>query len=199
MRLKFKKWLQLGEKNKKIAETIKSRKFIELANAIIDYVSFASDIDVKDFPWYDVALQHSTIQKENEITLEVPLVVNTSDTKIPPEPWDYDGRSWYSWANMFADAYGWTIDYIAELDVDDAVALAQEILVHEQLDKEWTWGLSEIAYPYDKSSGKSKFQPLVRPAWMRPIKKGKTQVKLPKSWLPAGIVLMGTNESTKPM
>lgn len=77
----------------------------------------------------------------------------------------------------------------SELDPDDGVALLQEILTDDQLEKEWQWSLSEIAYPYNPDTKKSEFKNLPRPVWMqKEIRKPVKQIKIPASMLPVGIV-----------
>lgn len=190
-RLKFKKWLLLGEIQDKLIEVIKTRAYPDMARHIIKYVEFATDRnDLSEVPWYEVAKLHQEVITENTIEFELPLLrSNAKKTNQQPDAWDYDKRSWFAWANLFAGSYGWSLEYTAELDVEDALALCQEQLVQEQLKKEWEWGMTEVAYKYDKISKKSTFQPLPRPHWMqsqRPVK----IVKIPKSMLPAGIVIM---------
>jgi len=99
-----------------------------------------------------------------------------------------------------AKSYGWNVEYIAQLDVDDALALVQEISLEEQFDKEWSYSLSEVAYEYDTASKKSKLRTLPRPSWMNvatqavkeKIESGQTtrQVHIPKSFIPPGIVVV---------
>ena len=115
------------------------------------------------------------------------------DTKKKPV-WDYEGRTWYSWVHDLAHAYGWSMEYIAELDIDDASSLLQELIIDDQLEKEFYWMTSEIAYPYNESSKKSEFKPLDRPIWMRDeirsIKEGKDQtVRILKEHLPVGNII----------
>jgi hypothetical protein len=99
-------------------------------------------------------------------------------------------NSWYMWATLFADKFGWDLEYIAELDIDDAISLIQEILYSEQIRKEWEWGLSEKSTSYDKKTGKGKFVPYKRPKWMETEKELKPArpVKILKSMLPVGVI-----------
>jgi len=61
---------------------------------------------------------------------------------------------------MLAKNYGWTLEYVSMLQVEEALAKIQEILVDEQLEHEFFYGLSEVAYSYDSSTKKSKFVPM---------------------------------------
>lgn len=127
----------------------------------------------------------------NSKTPQVNLpITSPSDEKPKDESWDYPTRTWHLYSHLIAKAYGWTDEYISQLRVEDALAKIEEIIVDDQLEKEFYHGLSEIAYHYDKNSKTSKFVPLPRPAWMRtkvqPIKK----FLIPKEMMPVGVVIM---------
>jgi hypothetical protein len=97
---------------------------------------------------------------------------------------------------MLSEAYSWSLEYVAELDIDDAIALLQEIATSEQTQREWEWMLSENSISYDKRSGKGSFQKLRRPDWMdrkkAPEKKRHTlgdKIPMKKSMMPVGNVV----------
>lgn len=125
---------------------------------------------------------------ETQLNKKLPFVKDAPKESQKPAPWDYEGRSWFYWSNLFAKAYGWSLEYISELEVNDAFALIQEILTDEQLDKEFTYGLSEIAYPYNSSTKKSVFKPMPRPYWMKEDIKPLKKFKYARSLLPMGII-----------
>ena len=81
------------------------------------------------------------------------------------------------------------MEYIGDLHVVEAFAKIQEIVVDEQLDREFIYGLSEVAYRYDKASKSSKFVPLPRPVWMRPKIEPVKKVLIPAAMLPMGVVM----------
>ena len=84
------------------------------------------------------------------------------------------------------------------MDIDTAIGAYQELSIDEQLQKEWEWGLSEVAYSYDSSTKKSRYVPLQRPAWMNPIiPKQLPVVKMRKSHLPVGNVIDVQEEAKK--
>ena len=117
------------------------------------------------------------------------------ETKIP---WDYPERDWYYWVHLLASHYGWSIAHISEMDIDDALALLQEIEVEEQMQKEWEYQLSEIAYPYDSNSKASIFKPMDRPFWMRKEAKAQKR-KMLKKFMPNGyIIKVNTEEDETP-
>ena len=161
-----------------------------VSSNIFSYLATALGIDntFSDLPWTEVATAFSAIQKLNTPTYKFPLLNATAEDKLPD--WDYTGRDWYVWVYLLAREFGWNIEYISMLNVDDAIALVQEILVKEQLDKEWQWGLSEMSHVYDSSSRTSKFKPLPRPNWMenKHIEMPKV-VKINKALIPVGRVV----------
>ena len=196
----LKKWLELEDIKAEIFDAAEDG--YTFANGIIDYLSAAlciSAIEFEEFAWYEVAEAYATINALNKLNFQFPLLKEQPNKTKPP--WDYEGRSWYIWANLLAKAYGWELAYIANLDPDDGIALLQEILVDDQVEKEWQWGLSEIAYQYNETTKKSEFKELPRPVWMqKEIRKPIAQAKIPASMLPVGIVrhfkMDGSSETT---
>lgn len=125
----------------------------------------------------------------SQVKLDIPISrgkgTKASDDKIP---WDYKGRTKFYLVHLLASTYGWTIKEIESLNIIQGLSLVQEILTGEQLEKEFTWSLSEIAYPYNKNTKKSEFKPMPRPNWMMPdVKKLKT-FRIPKELMPMGNV-----------
>ena len=89
------------------------------------------------------------------------------------------------------------MEYIAELDIDDAIAHLQEIATSDQMHREWEWMLSDHSVTYDKR-GKGKFNDLHRPVWMGGKEK-KTiadieRVPIKKSMLPVGKIVRWSND-----
>lgn len=117
-------------------------------------------------------------------------ITSPSKEKFKDDPWSYDGRTWPLYAHMLSKAYGWKLEYISQLQVGQALSMIQEILTDTQLEREFQYGLSEIAYPYDKSSKKSTFKPMQRPHWMHQQIKDVPRFKIPGEMLPMGAVMM---------
>jgi hypothetical protein len=192
----LRQWLQLEDVVNKIKEGE------SIAKDIYSYLSIAlgEEIDFSKIPWYVPAEAFADILRINNVKYDFPILrIKTKDIEYP---WDYEGRSFYIWAHLFADNYGWDIKYISKLDVDDAVALVQEISIEEQLHKEWEWSLSERSIKYDKR-GRGKFQPLKRPDWMQlpsqELLKKTEKMKIPIAMIPAGVVVkMNRDETPKP-
>jgi hypothetical protein len=89
--------------------------------------------------------------------------------------------------HIFSSTYGWDEDRIANLDIDTAIGLLQEILITEQLDHEWQFSITELAYPYNETTKKSSFRPLPRPDWMKKIIPKVTKIR--KDFLPLGNII----------
>jgi hypothetical protein len=108
-------------------------------------------------------------------------------SKDKKEPWDYPKRTIYLYSHIIAKHYGWKISDIEKLDVDYALALLQEILTDEQLDREFLWSMSENSYIYDAKTKSGKPNPLERPYWMLEKVQEPRKVTIPASMLPAGV------------
>lgn len=192
MRLTLKGWTALEGIKKGMDDAVSTKDFDNYFIHTVRFIETASlplEIDWEKVPWYEVAYAYSTAVKLNTPTIEFPILKgNKEDNKRAP--WEYDGRAWFFWLNLFAGNYGWTEDKIAELDIDTAIGLYQEISLDDQLDKEWEYGLSEISYPYNSSTKKQEFKPLQRPAWMSPlIPKQLPIVRMRKDMMPQGNIV----------
>lgn len=186
----LKRWLEL--------EQIKSREKTDRVEMICKYLSAFldwTDEQLESVGWVDALLIYTECLKINSPKLSLAFL-QLKEEKQKEEPWEYPERLWYSFAHMLAQSYGWTMDVIAELDVDDALAMVQEIMLDEQFQREWEWSLTELAYPYDKSSKKSIFHPLNRPAWMY-VRKEIRKVKIAARMMPVGNVIGMPDETTK--
>ena len=185
---KFGVWSRLESIAQEVHKAVESdvTKFPELVGL---YLSTALNISTKissKLKWSDtISLYYLalSINTPNKIPL-----LTSDNKKEKPVGWDYTGRNWNYWSHLFAATYGWTLEYIAYLDTNIALAHIQEILTDQQLEHEFMWSTTEIAYPYNSNTKQSKFSPLERPYWMaeraQPIKK----VKILRSMLPIGNV-----------
>jgi hypothetical protein len=183
-RAKLKRWLQLEDVHEQIKRAADRKDRSGFTASIYSYLSVALSVEdtFDHLPWYEVVDAYIEISNLNIPSLDLPLLRATGDSEMVS--WDYEGRTWYAWANLFAKAFGWTIEYTAELDLDDAIALLQEIRTSDQLDREWEWMLTEISY--DKHG---KHKELPRPHWMRGTIIPDPKTKMKKSFLPVGNVL----------
>lgn len=185
-RPKLKKWLELEDKHVLLHQAISLRDNVGIAKHICSIIAQSLGIteeEIQDRPWYELGSTLFVIEQNNRPRYEFPLLNTTIQDK--KEAWDYSGRTWYIWAYMLTEKTGWSLEYIAELDVDDAIALAQEIAVDKQLQKEWEWSLSEV--PYQTKDG---FKSLPRPDWMNKPKNFEVKkVKMRKDFMPYGIIM----------
>lgn len=190
-RSKFKSWIELEEIREKIFHAIEVEDTDEIGTYILLYVSTALGVDIDEtLPWKEVASAYGIIVAMNfNIKLLPFMKAQKERVENEKEIWDYPGRLWYSYSHKMLSEYNWKLSDVAELDVDDAFALIQEILVSEQLNKEWEWTLSEKSVGYDEASKKSKFIELPRPDWMKPIPKPPKKVKMPKFMMPQGNIV----------
>lgn len=188
---KLRLWLQLGSIQDNISGAVANGGYKELAHHVCQYVATALSIfpeDIENLPWEEVADAFAEIVNVNALNFEIPLLLNKSkdDTKVP---WDYDGRNWYFWLHSIAKEFGWTIEYIAEMNIEDGVKILQEILVNEQMQKEWSWALSEKSV--QKVGNDYKFKELPRPDWMRYSTKPihRTVIQIPEHLMPMGNII----------
>lgn len=188
---RLRKWLELQEINKQITEYIRDKNMMEAANSICSYLLCIIEADdLQSIFWKEIAEAHIKIAMLCIPSIDLPMFHGNLDDR--KEGWDYDKRTWYLWSHLLASHYGWSLEYIAELDFDDALSLLQEIFVADQLKKEWEWSLTEFAYPYNKTTEKSEYKALPRPSWMS----GKTlpanatkSAKMPADMMPVGVVM----------
>lgn len=185
---RFKKWLELESYKEKI---IKATDGGDFPKALLKYLSVALGVSERWFEEADwvllVSAFYLSISKSPKVDLPI---TQASEERHKEEDWSYDGRMWHLYSHILAKSYGWDLEYISCLHVGEALAKIQEILTDEQLEHEFTYGLSEMAYSYDKHTQKSKFVPLPRPSWMRPKAKPIQKFMIPASMLPAGVINM---------
>lgn len=194
VRSKLREWLRLEDIRKDILDATEGRDGEKLIASLYSYVSVVSSISIDELmgcPWYEITRAYSKLTVINtppDIPFIQPRHKKMQDESVG---WDYPNRQFYLWANIIAAAYGWSLDYIAELDIYDALPLIQEILVDDQLQKEWEWGMSQNSYSYDATAKKSKFNPLKRPEWMNANKKVKEipNVTIRSGEMPMGMIL----------
>jgi hypothetical protein len=166
-RLTLKSWAALDDLRNEIRDAAERGLWHEAIEPIFQSIEMGAGKIDRNSAWMDVAKAYGDVLEINQPTKSFPLL--DSREKGKPMPWEYKGRTWYFWLNLFGKSYGWSEAEVAGMDVDDAIGLYQEILVDEQLEMEWEYGLSEVAYSYDKTTKKTKFVPMQRPDWMRMV------------------------------
>ena len=184
MTLGFRKYLELEQLKKNVVEAVDDRRF---PNAVLAYLSTALSIDFEKKPWEETVQAFIKDVISYQLDKSIPIIGTSPKKADKKDAWDYENRTWSQYAHIIAQAYGWTLDYIAELDPNEAFALVQEILTDEQLNKEFTHSLSELSYKYNKSSKSSSYVPMKRPYWMRPsYSESPKKIKVKRSLLPVG-------------
>lgn len=195
-RLKLRLWLELESINEQIHKALEQKDEDAVVHQIIQYVSKAfDDSSVESLGWkYVVELYYDAV-KESKVMFGLPMFKGTNKQHSDDPVWEYPGRSWWNIAHQLAKQYGWTIEYIGELDVRDAMSLIQEIQIDTQLSHEWQWMLSERSVGYDEATKKSKFVPLPRPEWMQATNNIKiiTAQEIPNDMKPRGTVMRFRN------
>lgn len=202
---KLREWLALEDLYTEIIEAAEEGDRERFVSYLYSYISAAFRIpleEVKSFPWYEIAGAFTENHNINRPSIDFPILKKVKEKQqMTKNGWEYPERMWYLWLHSLAKTYHWDIEYIANLDIEYGIALWQEIMVDEQQDREWQWGMSEIAYYPDTKDGPTKFHPLDRPEWMKPTSDGKIKkVKIKASMLPVGMVLKwdtDKNEYTK--
>lgn len=186
---RFYQWMRLEQNKERITQAVEGDG--DFPDALLLYLSTALGVSSK---WYEqadwlkvVELFYACLMKSPIIKL--PITTPTGE-KFKDDPWAYEGRTWHLYTHLLAKSYGWNLEYISQLRVGDALAKIQEILTDEQLDREFYYGLSEVAYPYNKQTKKSVFKPMQRPYWMREKIRDVPRFKIAKEMLPVGAIIM---------
>jgi len=190
-RAKLRLWFDLEDMRTSLKEAAGKGDTQAVSLILCSYLSSASNEDIELFQnanWEEVAIAYAEITFLNAPLLHLPLFDYHDEKQVDTVSWEYEGRTWYLWVHTLAKAYGWTEEYISNLEIETGLALIQEPVVEEQLAKEWEWSLTELAYPYDKNTKTSKFNPLPRPGWMKSVAKKPKKTKLLKSMLPVGFI-----------
>lgn len=185
---KFKEWIVLEELKEKIIKAVEERSD-EFPTHLLSFLSTALHVNSKHFKdaeWTRVVTAFYEICL-NTPSVQIPLTAPSAE-KHKDEDWDYPERTWHLYSHLLARNYGWSLEYISQLQVGEALAKIQEILTEDQLEREFQHSLSEVAYPYDKSTKMSRYAPLTRPHWMRPKVKDIKKRKMPRVNLPIGEV-----------
>lgn len=195
--IKFKQWIELEDQKFRIAKSYAERRE-EFPKLVNQFLSIAFPIlprkYIDQLYWADCVRLFNRVGSKTVITKYLPLVAASAGEKVPDnkQPWEYDGRSWHFYSHMIAKEYGWSLEYIADLCVYDALAIIEEILLDEQFQKEFMWGMSEASVVYDSRTKTSKPNPLPRPYWMKSVNPAEPlpikRIRIPSHMLPVGVV-----------
>lgn len=188
-RSKFGKWTRLEKIAADIDKAVENN-ITQFPILVISYISTALFLPTKllnKLSWLPTIILFEFAREINSPT-KIPLLQNKKENKKDKNKlgWDYDGRNWHYWSHLLAKQYGWELEYIENLDVDVALAHIQEIFTDEQLDREFLWSMSEIAYPYNSTTKQSKFSPLPRPYFMQSEAPKIQKIKIRADMMPVG-------------
>lgn len=191
--LKFGDFLRLEKCKENITESIKTlnrKTFLKTIQTIIDLQlgrEVFLDAYSPDVVLYTVFEILNGNRLETELQFLKPPPDDGKESKT--EIWHYPGRFYSQLIHILANNYHWELDKILQSDLNQLLFFIQEILVDAQMEREWTYGLSELAYKYNEGTKKSEFVPLMRPHWMdEKLKAGLPEkVRIPRSLLPYGV------------
>lgn len=195
VRLKLQGWTKLESLKAELDTATSKNDFNLIFNVMVKFIEVAvlptpSMVEWDKLPWYEFLDVYNRVIHLNRPRLDFSILRGNGEKSDKKLPWEYEGRAWYFWLNLFCKNYGWSIDTVANLDIDDAIGLYQELEIGEHMEKEWQWGLSEVAYTYEKSTNKSKLVPMKRPQWMLPlVPKELPVVRMRRDMLPMGNVI----------
>lgn len=184
--LKFRKWIELENAKQLISEAIEGAEFPE---RVFGYLSVAYEREPKEGSWQNTISSLTKAFQTFSLKTNLPLIKYAPQTKDKEVDWDYPERSWNRYSHILAQAYGWGLEYIADLEAEEALGHVQEVLTDQHLEQEFAYSLSELAYPYNKATKKGEFKPMPRPYWMRPASRPTKKVKIKRSLLPQGYVI----------
>lgn len=167
----------------------------QIADGLFLYLSTAlPELNREAFeaaPWFDVLQAYDDVLALNRIpdSTKFSILRRVEERKGRSVPWHYIGRSAFVWLHTIARAYNWPRAEIETLWPEEAIAFIQEIMVDEQLEREFLYSLSEVAYSYDKATKKSKYLPMARPLFMVMRNEPVKRTLLHRSSLPVGNVV----------
>ena len=188
---KLRKWLELETIREKIFKAVEAPD--EQASLVYQYISTALSVSTEalsKLPWRDVAQVLVDIFTTNTVLLDIPFIKNPPQ-KENKASWDYNDRNWWGLCHLIAKEFSWSIEYVSNMDVSEAMHIIQEIMIEEQLQKEWEWLLSERSAKYNESTKKYEPNPLPRPDWMRATPELPKKVKIRKEFMPVGVIVRG--------
>lgn len=189
-RPQFKQWIELEEKKGQVIRAVEEGS-PDFPSLLASFLSTALHVPAHLFklvPWWGSIRAFNEVLIKNNPRIPLPLIVEYDNSPTKEDGWDYKGRLWHLHSHLLAKNYGWKLEYISKLDVEEALAKIQEILTDIQLEREFIWSTSEVAYPYDSQSKSGKFVPLSRPYWMNPKAQLPKKIKILKKLMPVGSV-----------
>lgn len=187
---RFKRWIVLEEQKNRILEAVEESKD-SFPDELLGFLSTALYLPVRMFEkasWINLVKAFYLSLRLTQCQFTLPIFEPTKN-KTNPDAWEYENRVWYAYVHLLASSYGWTVEYISNLKLQNALSAIQEILIDKQLEDEFQWTMSERSSYYDSHTKTAKANPLPRPHWMHkhidPKKDART-TQVPTSMLPMG-------------
>lgn len=126
-----------------------------------------------------------------------------SDDQADEYSYDYSDRVWALWIHAIASRYGWSRAEIMAMQPEEVAMYVQEISLSEFDEYDQIRLQHEINYrrinPNDKKDFRTRFVPLVRPAWMLPISTAESRrneaIIVPDAVKPIGFIIDHNNFS----
>lgn len=179
--------LLLGSLLDQCQEAVEAREVAEINRVLHAYLALAvgkEDLEGLEFLEFGTAINE--LRELNRLHFFPPFM-EEEHTEVEPPPWSYKERGTAIWVHRLAMAYQWSREEILELVPEEAVIYLQEIMLDDQLRKEWEWDLCSFSRVYNPKTKTSRHQPLPRPGWM--VQREPQIVKIPISALPVGVVI----------
>lgn len=182
--------MELEQQKNKIVKAVEESSD-DFPDHLFAFLSTALHLSARLFhkaSWEVVIKSFLVVVSLTQCQIQLPIFMSEKK-KEKDEPWDYDNREWHLYIHMLAKEYGWTIEYISNLKVEDALSKIQEILIGEQLEREFLWTMSDRSSYWDDRTKTAKTNPLPRPDWMNRHIELENEVRkslVPASMMPAG-------------
>jgi hypothetical protein len=185
-------YLTLETLQSDLAEAVKEDGSGTIADVLFRYLSASIQNDFErgifgQAPWYETINAFIRIASMNAVRGEFAILKHSKSSQLSV-PWNHPERLKISWIHIIAKAYNWTRENIENLWIEEALGFIQEIEADEQTNREFLHSLSDVAYPYDEASKKSKYTPLQRPLWMVVRDEESVKTRIDRRLLPIGPV-----------
>lgn len=182
--------MELEQQKNKIVKAVEESSD-DFPDHLFTFLSTALHLPVRLFhkaSWELIMKAFLTVVYLTRCQIQLPILMSEKK-KEKEEPWDYDNRDLHLYFHILSKEYGWTMEYISNLKVEDALAKIQEILISEQLEKEFLWMMSDKSSYWDERSKTAKANLLPRPDWMNKhieLEKEVRKTLVPVGMMPAG-------------
>jgi len=170
-------------------EAVDQRNAARVYSLLVEYLTVACGLPLGSPSLHEMAVAFEMVKALNAFRADIACLRfpgQAVDGK--PPPYEYADRWATTWIHSLAETYGWALGDILQLWPEQAAALLQEILISEQMEKEWEYGIHGVGVVYNKGSDKTSWRPLPKPGWMVPDI-APVAIRIPKSLLPVGLVV----------